>query len=579
VERKVSGLLAFILLFGPWCASQEAPKAKAPTLIHAKNLTALADKLQLVEDQLKEQQAQISLQQGQIAEQQAQIGQLKQQLGQNASDLREQQLEMQKSTNQMASLQSAEKEDSSAWNTQNLEKELLDAKKSLDGLEHPVTLRYKGITLTPGGFIDASLLRRSRNENADLKSNLNAAPYNGIANAALSEFRMDSRESRLSLMGEGMVGTTKLTGYYELDFMGQAPTANQVQSNSFTPRQRQLWAQAAFSNGLTFTAGQTYSLITTDRIGIATRAEFNLLGIDQANVAGYNYVRQASFRITENFNNRVWAAFEVANPETSQPNASFVPANLFGFNNSANAASPNGNTLNYLAGSTNGFSTNLAPDLIAKIAWQPGWGHYEIKGLGRFFRDRINGHNNQAYGAGIGMAAILPILRNKMDFTVQGLAGQGIDRYGQAQGPDVTLRPDGSIVPIRALHAMTGLEVHATPKLDVYSYGGNEYYGRAAYTNTVGTITGPAGYGSPLVNNTNCEVEVVPTGGAACGAQDRDIKEAVGGFWYRFYRGPIGTMQYGAEYENIKRTTWRGITGAPVGEDTVVLTSLRFFLP
>ncbi len=444
--------------------------------------------------------------------------------------------------------------------------------------EGPSAIQYKGLTLTPGGFVTADAVFRTRNENADVGSNFGSTPFGGTANANLTEFRATARASRLWLMGQGMAGNTRLTAYYEVDFLGQAPTANQVETNSFNPRQRQLWAQADFSNALTLTAGQDWSLLTTDRKGIATRAEFIPNTLDASYVVGYNYVRQTAFRVTENFNDRIWAAFEVANPETAQPNASFVPANLFGFNNSANAASPNGFTLNFLSGSANGLSTNLAPDLIGKVAWEPGWGHYEFKALGRFFRDRISGNTNVSYGGGLGAAAILPIIPKKIDVIVEGLAGNGIGRYATALGADVTLRPDGWIIPIHAVHAMAGVEFHPLPKLDAYLYGGNEYYGKAAYVSPTNPAN-PAGYGSPLVINTNCEVEVVPTGGVACGAQNRDVWEASAGMWYRFYKGSFGTFQYGWQYEYLHRSTWSGTGGAPAGLDSVALTSLRFLLP
>jgi hypothetical protein len=455
---------------------------------------------------------------------------------------------------------------------------LAQTEDALQELEHPAFIHYRGITLTPGGFVEAATLFRTRNENADITSNFNSMPFGGVANASLSEFRETARGTRVWMLAEGKAGDIKLSGYVEVDFLGQAPTGNQVQTNSFVPRQRQLFAQAEFENGITLTAGQDWSLITTDRRGIATRAEFIPTTVDGSYVVGMNYVRQTAYRVTKNFDNKFWVAFEVANPETNQPNASYVPPDLFGFNNSANAGSPSGSTLNYLTGSTNGFSTNLAPDLIAKVAFEPGWGHYEIKALGRFFRDRINGNTNIAYGGGVGAAAILPLVAKRVDFLLQGLAGSGIGRYGAANGSDITLRPDGWIIPLHALHTMTGFEFHPQPKLDVYLYGGNEFYGRAAYLNPTNT-TLPAGYGSPLVTNAYCDVEVVPTGGAACGAQNKDIYDATTGFWYRFLKGPFGTLQYGLQYEYLHRSSWSGIGGAPVGIDNVAFSSIRYYLP
>jgi len=34
------------------------------------------------------------------------------------------------------------------------------------------------------------------------------------------------------------------------------------------------------------------------------------------------------------------------------------------------------------------YSTDIAPDTVAKIAVEPGWGHYELYGIGRLFRSR-----------------------------------------------------------------------------------------------------------------------------------------------------------------------------------------------
>ena len=595
MRNRLLGVLVLALATAPWCAGQDKPtKTKATTARQSKG-PEVAEQLQRVEDQIKAQQAQMAEQRAQIAQQQAEIGRLEQQLRQNASDLQEQAQQMQKSMQQTASVEAA-KAVASAHDAsvKNVEQSLQEVQKSVQSLEHPSALRYKGITLAPGGFLAADMLVRSRNQNADVATGFGSLPFDGVANSSLSEFRISARSSRLSLLAEGSAGTTKLTGYYEVDFLGEAPTANQVETNSFTPRQRQLWAQADFSNGVTLTAGQDWSLITTDRKGIATRAEFIPNTIEASYVVGYTYVRQAAFRLTKNFNNRLWAAFELANPETAQPNASYVPPNLFGFNNSGNASSPNGFTLNYLGGTcpaasgflcnpassafTNGLSTNLAPDLIAKLAWEPGWGHYELKTLTRFFRDRINGDNNVSYGGGLGAAAILPVVRKKADVIVEALGGSGIGRYGTALGADVTIRPDGHIIPIHALHALTGLELHPQPRLDIYFYGGDEYYGRAAYTNPTNAAK-PAGYGSPLVNNNNCGAEVLVEGSAACGAQNRNVAEASMGFWYRFYKGPFGALQSGAQYQYLDRGTWSGKGGDPTGMDNVVMTSVRYYLP
>jgi hypothetical protein len=323
--------------------------------------------------------------------------------------------------------------------------------------------------------------------------------------------------------------------------------------------------------------------MTTDRKGIALRSEFIPTTMEGSYVVGYTYVRQNSVRFTKNYSNKTWLGFEVANSETSQPNYSGSLNSgvvLGGFNNSTNALSPNGSTLNYLAGSTNGFSTNVAPDFIAKAAFEPGFGHYEIKALGRIFRDRVVGaQNNYTAGGGIGWAAILPVKPKMVDFVFEGLAGKGIGRYGAANQADVTVSPTGNIVPLPAIHALAGFEFHPQPKLDVFIYGGDEYIGQAAYNHVAEGKLVAGGYGSHLVNNTNCMVEVVPTNGAACGAQNKNLYDVTPGFWYRIYKGPFGTLQYGAQYEFIRRIAWSGIGGNPQASDNVFLTSMRFYLP
>jgi hypothetical protein len=250
------------------------------------------------------------------------------------------------------------------------------------------------------------------------------------------------------------------------------------------------------------------------------------------------------------------------------------PANVLGFSNSANAAAPSSG---FVPNAT-GISTDLAPDLIAKVAFEPGWGHYEIKALGRFFRDRLSGNNNVTGGGGLGFGILLPVVAKKFDFVIQGLGGRGIGRYGTANGTDVTLRPNGTIVPILSYQTLVGLELHPAPKLDLWLYGGNEYFGRSAYTTTAGTTTIGVGYGSPLNNLSGCALET-PSATQPCNAQNRDVWQIQPGFWYRFWRGKEGTLQYGMSYSYVHRRPWAGTGGRPVGINNIVMTSLRYYLP
>jgi hypothetical protein len=444
--------------------------------------------------------------------------------------------------------------------------------------EEPTAFRFKGLTLTPGGFLEGTMLVRTRNENADIANSYSATPLNGSSNAKLTEFRGTARNSEFSLLLQGTAGSAKLKGYVETDFLGAAPTANYVESNSWTPRLRQLWVQFDTPSGWTITAGQMWSLLTTNRQGIATLAEQRPSTQDGQYVVGFTWTRQRAFRVTKNFNSKIWTAFAVENPETTY-SAAFVPANIMGLNTSPNAES-GVNLLPFLANYSNGFSTELAPDLLAKVAFEPGWGHFEIKALGRFFRNRIAstaaiaGHTNISEGYGVGFGTLMPLADKKLEVSLEGLVGQGIGRYGSSGLPDATLNPaTGELRPLRQARIMGGLVYHPSPRLDLYTYGGDEYASRYAFISPTGTA---AGYGSPLVSYASCTNEVALN---SCGGANRNIYEATLGYWYRLYRGEFGRIEQGNQVVYIHRNLWSGIGRTPQGGEIVAYTSLRFYLP
>ena len=152
--------------------------------------------------------------------------------------------------------------------------------------------------------------------------------------------------------------------------------------------------------------------MTTHRHGIETRAEFIPSTADGSYAVGFNYTRGRAFRVTKNLHDKVWLGLEMEEAESTY-SAAFVPADVMGLNTSQNT-STGVLLLPFLPNYSNGHSTAMAPDLAAKVAFDPGWGHFEIKGIGRFFRDRIPsteiaiGHSNVTYGYGVGFAAILP---------------------------------------------------------------------------------------------------------------------------------------------------------------------------
>lgn len=516
---------------------------------------------------------------------QQQIDQLKQQLADRDQKL--QQVQQQLSDTQTAS-QQAQQKASSVETLVSDQKAKTDAemsdvrstltntaqtiqegqKKFSEMAEHPNALHYKGVTVTPGGFIAAESVWHQRDQQTDMISSFNGIPFNGSPQSHLTEWRGTARQSRLSVLVEGKAGSAKLTGYWEMDFLGAAPTANENQSTSFNMRQRQLFAQASFDNGWTVTGGQTWSLMTTNKKGIEARGEWVPGTIDAQYVVGYNFARLLTARVAKTFaDKKATVAFALENPATLYGGT--VPAGVI---TSLPGTGSLGNGANY--------SVNVAPDMIAKLALDPGWGHFEIKALGRVFRDRVQtgatlpAGNNTQWGGGVGFGAILPIVNKKVDFIAEGLAGYGVARYTDSSNVDVVIRPDGKVNAVDSLSGLAGFELHPNPKLDIYLYGGTEYLGRN-YS-----------YGDPTNDYTKC-FSATETG-FACSANFKNLYQGSAGFWYRFYKGAYGTLQYGMQASYTNKASWDGVNktvptsptvASPTGNNTMVFTSFRYIVP
>jgi len=565
--------------------------------VETRHEPTVSEQLEELRRSMREQNAQIQSLQQQVQQRDATIQQLEQSVGQAQSAANQAQQAAQSAAAQnQQQLQTVQTDLADLKTvTANSAVTLQETQKRIVDVEHPNSLHYKGITITPGGFLAAESVWRQHNESADIISSFNGIPYDGSVNSQLSEWHMTGRQSRLSLLAEGKLANVKMTGYYEVDFLGAAPTANENQSSSFNLRQRQLWAQAAFNNGWTITGGQMWSLWASNKKGIENRQEWIPATIDGQYVVGYDFARLAAIRVTKNFGNAVWFGASIENPEMLNPSSLNSPAGVFGFGNGptggpGTASSPCAGS-GYSFGSTyaNCTSTDFMPDFLTKLAFDPGWGHFEVKGLVRVLRDKIPanpatpavpGYEDKALAGGVGINGILPLVPKKADLILQANAGRGIGRYSDSTNVDVTYLQDGALIPLKQAQALAGLELHPTAKFDWYTYGGDEYTNRYY---TIGTDGKQYGYGAPGADNTGC-MQTYP-GSAKCQANFRNLQEATTGFWYRFYKGPMGTMQFGAQYEWIHKNTWNGTATAapypwdPKANDSMVLTSFRYVLP
>ena len=443
------------------------------------------------------------------------------------------------------------------------------------------TIRYRGLTVTPVGFVAAEGVWRQRNMTADIGSSYNAIPFAGSTNGHLSEMRLTGRQSRLSVAIDAKVDATKLNGFWESDFLGVGTSSNSNESNSYVLRLRQFYGAAAFSNGWTVSAGQMWSLATSNKKGMANRSEAVPVTIEAQYVPGFNWARQFGFRAAKTINDVTTFGVAIEESQTTF-SARNAPTNFV-------LGQAGGSLLN----ATTNYSTDVTPDIVAKLAFDPkGFGHWELKAIGREMRDRVVDPTNAAGGSrnrttsayGVGFGTYFPVMHGKrdmLDIGLNGLYGKGIGRYGSAQLPDATVNIDGALEPIRATHALLSLEAHPSTTLDVYVYGGVEYADRTAFVNSAGK---GVGYGSELNNNSGCETEAAPTNqttpnSGTCNADTRAIYQGALGFWYRFYKGASGTMQWGVQYTYTSRNTWSGLSVQPKATDHMLFGSFRYVLP
>ena len=469
----------------------------------------------------------------------------------------------------------------------------------LKKVDSPDAIHFKGVTLSPtGSFLAAETVWRQKGVGGDINTPFSALPLDHQEAANLSEFFGSGRQSRIALFAEGKISNAALRGYYEADWLSAGVTSNNNQSNSYTMRQRQLWAQAAFNNGWTITGGQQWSLATETKKGMDNRTEALPQTIDAQYVVGFNWERQYGFRVTKNFHDKFWIGASAENPETLNVGGRNLPNNYV-----IGQAGTGGGLYNPTAN----YSYNYAPDLLAKIVAEPGWGHYEVWGVSRFFRNRIypnlvtttssagvtstsgsaaGAFNDKTVGGAVGGSLRVPTFHKHLDLGVKGAWGDGANRYNNSGLSDLTIRPNGQMALIHGYSGLGTLELHATPRLDVYVNYGIDGTMRRIFLGRKGA---QSGYGIYTNNEKGCNTEGLPAAGAAgfipgttaspCTTDNRDLQEFAAGYWYDLYKGPKGRFRQGLQYSYTQRQVWSGVGAPPQGTDNMFFTSMRYYLP
>ncbi|MGB7134418.1 MAG: hypothetical protein WBD46_03980 [Acidobacteriaceae bacterium] len=463
----------------------------------------------------------------------------------------------------------------------NIQKQTDEVKKTVENNDG---VHYHGILISPhGSFVAAETVWRQGATGGGLNTPFTGVPLDNSPAGQISEFYGSGRQSRIAIKASGKDGDLTMTGYYEADWLSSGTTSNNNQSNSYTMRQRQIWGQAALDSGWKFTGGQMWSLTTETSSLLDNGSEILPSSIDPQYMAGFVWNRQYGFRASKEFGKKFAFGASAENDQMLVGGSSLPTNELIGSNGTGGGLYDNQAT----------YSFNLAPEMVAKIAIQPGWGHWELFGVGRFFHDRVypttgSPYNDSTVGGGIGAGFRAPLGTKNLTIGLKGLYGDGTGRMGSSTIGDATLQPDGQLSLLHTFSSISTVEANLSKRLMIYLNYGGDYVGRD-YFGTKGE-----GYGSPYATMTGCNTESVPSGPNAssapiapanCGGNTKDVQEFSAGDWYNLYNGPKGRMRFGLQYAHFERDLWSGVGGTTnpgggaKGVDNMFWTSFRYYVP
>lgn len=445
--------------------------------------------------------------------------------------------------------------------------------------ENPLSIKLGGAEFTPGGFVDLTGIFRSRDVGSGLGTNFTILPYNNtLPLGQLSEFRFTGQGSRLSLKVEANpTKSSTVTGYIESDFNGFEPANSNISTKSDTFRLRLAFLQLKYGKWEVVT-GQTWSFLTPTREGLSPFPEniFTALRLDTSYLAGLVYDRQPGIRVV--YHAADWWSFGVAleNPQQFVPSSVVFPTD--GSTNFFSTQFDNGSSSTSAASSAvNPTVPNLHPDIIAKTAFDWRFGgrlfHVDAGGIARSFKVYNNlatpANTNTITGGGGGVNVNFEVLKN-FHLIGNSFYGDGVSRYIGGLGPDVIVKPDGTLSAIHSGSGVGGFEWQTTPKLLLDGYYSGAYFFRNydLTTKALGTPCGTlycVGFGFPGSANTN----------------NRDYQEGTVGFIPTIWSSPnYGKLQFISQFSYVVRAPWFVPAGSPKNAHAfITYVNLRYIIP
>ncbi|MBZ5528928.1 MAG: hypothetical protein LAN71_13630 [Acidobacteriia bacterium] len=439
--------------------------------------------------------------------------------------------------------------------------------------ESPLSLRIGSTDFTPGGFVDLTAFFRTAALGSGIGTNYGAVPYNNTIAGNMSEVRLTSQTSRLSMKVAGKYGANDMTGYFEMDFLGNDAANVYVVTNSHTPRVRHFWMDMKRGKW-EILGGQTWSWLTPNRVGSGAMSTdvFTTLNVDPLFHVGLSLTRAAQFRVVYHPSEKFAFGVAVENPDQ------YVGAGEVIYPFAFNAAL--GSQLDAANLTT---TPNMTPDIIAKTTYDTSFSgrhvHAEVAGLLTTVKIKIipvgafTWAPHSKMGGGIEAAANVEIVKNYR-VLVNGFYSDGGGRYLLGLGPDAVIRPvvlgagfDAIPSLVHSGAGLVGFEGQVTPKTLVGVYYGGAYFQRNAFIDLT----------SPLV--------IKPTigfgGQNSPNAANRAIQEGTFDLTQTFWKNPqYGALQLVTQVSYVTRAPWYVPAGAPKNAHMVeAYTSLRYILP
>ncbi|MGO9275817.1 MAG: hypothetical protein ACLQOO_37175 [Terriglobia bacterium] len=434
----------------------------------------------------------------------------------------------------------------------------------------PLSVGIGDFEFTPGGFMDFTTVYRTTDVGSGIGTSFGGIPYSGSAAGSLSETRLSMQNSRISLAVTGKTAGFDLKGYVEADFLGFAPPNVYVSSNANTLRSRLYWLQAR-KGSFEFLGGQSWTMMTPNRTGLSPNPSdvFYSQDMDTNYQVGLTWARQAQFRLIYHASDTVTAGISIEDPQQLTATGT-VPSALAGQGDNGSGSITNSNAAN------NPATPNLAPDIIAKVAFDPNVGgrheHIEIAGLltSAQVYDPTAHVKNKTEGGGASINFNLEVAKN-FHAILDTFYSDGGGRYIYGLGPQFVIDKNslGVYQPsmVHSGSGIAGFEYQATKQTMFYGYYGGAYYKRDYGIDSIsssGAITWD-GFGYP----------------GAANSQNKSLQEGTFGVIQTFWKSPrFGALQLITQYSYLDRNPWVVASKAPKDAHlSMGYVDLRYVLP